>query len=99
MTRQRTKFDGVTFEPEANTYGFIVDTAAPGQKRKQIRRGGFPTAGAARDARNDILRSVRAKSFAAPSKLTLDELVAADLNAQLEFGRLRPSSVQTYRRD
>jgi integrase len=97
--RKPTKHQGVYLDTTAETYGFVVDGAAPGQSRKQIRRGGFERASDARDARNEILRSVRSRTFAAPAKLTLDELVSADLETQLNLGKLRPSSVQTYRRD
>jgi integrase len=95
--RRRTKYQGVYFDEDAGTYGYVVDVAGPGQPRDQQRKGGFEHAADARDAREKVRRAVRGGTYAPPSKLTVTELLEVDFETQLGLGRLRASTVDTYR--
>lgn len=77
---------------------FVVDLSPPGARhRKQVRRRGFPTAKAARNALDELKANLRAGTWAAPSKQTLGEFLEKWLATVTP--RLRPATVYSYRRN
>src|SRR5215207_1772347 len=79
-------------------YGYVVDTAGPGQPRKQQRRRGFTRERDALDALNKVARAVADGKHAPPSKQTVAELLEADVAIQVKLGKMRPSTADGYRR-
>lgn len=76
---------------------FVVDTVAPGGRRRQIRRRGFRTKAEANDALTDLLAELRDGSFVEPRKVTLGAFLSAWLDGLATAGR-RPSTISSYRR-
>jgi integrase len=76
---------------------FIVDTAPPGAKRKQVRRRGFPTKEAAQHAMDELLCNVRDGTHVEPSRLTLGGYLELWLGRLASKG-LRATTIDGYRR-
>ncbi len=80
------------------TWSFTVDITAPGDKRRQMRKRGFPTRRAAQTALTKVLRELDTGAHVDPSRLTLADYVERDWlpNARM---RLRPSTLHSYQRN
>jgi integrase len=80
------------------TWSYTVDITAPGEKRRQMRKRGFPTRRAAQTALTKVLRELDTGAHVDPSRLTLADYIERDWlpNARM---RLRPSTLHSYQRN
>jgi integrase len=80
------------------TWSFTVDITAPGEKRRQMRKRGFPTRRAAQTALTKVLRDLDTGAHVDPSRLTLADYIDTHWlpNAKM---RLRPSTLHSYQRN
>lgn len=85
-------------DPKTDKYGYVVDVAGPGQRRKQQRRRGFARERDALDALNKVARSVADGVHAAPSKATVTELFELDRTTQVQLGKWKPGTAYTNQR-
>ena len=85
-------------DEKRGTWGYVVDVAAPGEKRKQERKRGFATRGEAVDALNKITRAVADGEYVETSKMTLSEWLDEYVDTQAATGHLRPTTADGYRR-
>lgn len=92
MSRQ-----GSVKKDESGNWCFVVDTVAPGGRRRQVRRRGFSTKAEANDALTDLLSELRDGSFVEPKKVTVGTYLRAWLDGLATAGR-RPSTIASYRR-
>lgn len=76
---------------------FVVDIAAPGAKRKQVRRRGFPTQAAARAALDELLGNVRAGTHVEAARTTLGAYLRLWLDGLASRGH-RATTIDGYRR-
>lgn len=83
--------------PKTGRWDFVCDVGVGlDGRRKQARRGGFPTKRAAQEALNKLRREVDTRSFVPPAQQTFREYLDRWLEG-LPL-RLRPSTVDGYRR-
>ncbi len=79
------------------TWTVVYDLPREGQARKQKSIGGFKSKAAAQTRLTEILASLDAGSYVAPSKMTLGEFVLDQwLPAMAAPGRLKPSTLASY---
>ena len=80
------------------TWSYTVDISAPGEKRRQMRKRGFPTRRAAQTALTKVLRDLDTGAHVDPSRLTLADYIDSHWlpNARM---RLRPSTLHSYQRN
>src|SRR5450830_1441012 len=76
---------------------FIADVAPEGAPRKQIKRGGFPTKGAAQTALTELLSKLQEGTYVAPSKQSLSGFIENWLAAI--GSTVRKSTLASYRRN
>lgn len=76
---------------------FLADIAPGGSKRKQIKRGGFPTKGSAQVALTEMLAKLQEGTYVVPSKQTVAEF-ADDWLAAIG-STVRASTLASYRRN
>lgn len=77
-------------------YYFVVDTSAPGEPRRQLKRR-FRTFKEARAALTEVLADVSRGSFVSPSKVTLAHFVEETWLPEVR-SQLRPSTYESYAR-
>lgn len=80
------------------TWFFVVDTAAEGAPRKQVRRRGFRTKAEAQAELNRVLHGVQEGTFVEPSKVTVAEWFEVWL-AGLHVAGLEESTIDSYQRN
>lgn len=80
------------------SWWFVVDTGPEGAPRRQVRRRGFRTKGAAQTALNDVLHDLQGGVFVEPSKLTVAEWLERWMDTQEVIGR-SPTTLAGHRRD
>jgi integrase len=78
-------------------WNYVVDVAAGGQPRKQQRRRGFASKGAAVDAMNKASRSAADGERVDRSTLTVSECVTRYIEHRLAIGAIRPTTAAGYR--
>jgi integrase len=85
-------------EPSSGTWSYTVDVTPLGEKRRQIRKRGFPTRRAAQSALTKVLRDLDTGAHVDPSRLTLADYIEQEWlpNARM---RLRPSTLHSYQRN
>jgi integrase len=76
---------------------FLADVAFEDAPRKQVKRGGFPTKGAAQAALTEMLAKLQEGTYVAPSKQTIAEFVDDWLAAI--GSTVRASTLASYRRN
>ena len=69
------------------TWSFTVDSTAPGEKRRQMRKRGFPTRRAAQTALTKVLRDLDTGAHVDPSRLTLADYICPASRSWQGFGR------------
>jgi integrase len=98
--RRRTKYQGVQFNEDTGAYeyyGVRDGSINPKTGRpRQLRKGGFERATEARDARNMVVRDVRAGTHAPSKATTLAELVETDFATQQKLGTMRATTAEGY---
>lgn len=77
------------------TWSFVVDVSSGG-RRRQLRRRGFRTKGAAQAALTELLATMQRGTFVKPERLTVGEYLAEWMEALEGSGRSR-STVSSYR--
>lgn len=78
------------------TWYFIVDIPAAGDRRRQVRRRGFPTRRAAQAALNEVLASLQTGTFVKRDRVTLADYLA-DWTADLPASGRATATVSSYR--
>lgn len=66
-------------------------------KRKQAKRGGFPTQKAAQEALTQLLGQLDTGTYVPDSSITVGEWLTAWIDEREETGRNRPSTIESYR--
>lgn len=79
------------------TWAFVVDLAAPGEPRQQVRRRGFPTKKAAQQALDELKGKVRAQTHVDRDRVTLRRF-AEDTWLPHMHGQVRRSTFESYQR-
>lgn len=74
---------------------FVVDIAAPGTPRRQVKRRGFPTRDKAQQALDEVLTSVRGGSYVEVTTVTVEAYMARWLDGLVAKGR-RPTTIEGY---
>jgi integrase len=78
-------------------WAYVVDVAGPGEPRKQQRRRGFASKGAAVDAMSKASRSAADGKRVDRSTLTVSECVTRYIEHRLAIGKIRPTTAAGYR--
>lgn len=78
------------------TWYFIVDIPAAGDRRRQVRRRGFPTRREAQAALNELLASLQTGTFVKRDRVTLADYLA-DWMADLPASGRATATVSSYR--
>jgi integrase len=73
---------------------YLVDVAAPGEKRKQRRKGGFRTKEQAQRALNEVVAALQRDRYIEPSRVTVGEFLQEWLAAIRST--IRPSTLSAY---
>ncbi len=66
-------------------------------KRKQDKRGGFPTQDAAQEALTELLARVARNEYVPDARITVGEWLTAWIDEREQTGRNRPSTIEAYR--
>jgi hypothetical protein len=84
-------------DTKAGTWYFVIDLAPPGATdRQQIKRRGFPTKVAAREAMDKLKESVRRGEYVEPSRLTFGGYLREWIDGRVTAG-LRDTTAGSYR--
>jgi integrase len=84
-------------DPKTGKWGFVVDIPGSAGKRQQIRRRGFATKKAAKDAMAAVVADSARGVFVRPSKVTLEKFLLDEWLPAKRAG-LRPSTFNSYDR-
>jgi integrase len=87
---------GGSLKRSGDGWGFIVDAAAPGATRRQIRKRGFATKKAAQEALTELLAGVQQGTFVAPTRVLVGRYLEDWLESLVIAGR-RPTTIAGYR--
>lgn len=85
-------------DQRSGTWSYTVDITQTGERRRQMRKRGFPTRRAAQAALTKVLRDLDTGAHVDPSRLTLAHYIDQQWlpNARM---RLRPSTLHSYQRN
>lgn len=85
-------------EARHGSWGFVVDLGTgPDGKRRQLRRGGFPTKAAAEVELTRLRRERDAGTYTDARGITVGSYLAGWLARKVSAGELRPTTARSYR--
>ena len=98
MAGQAGRRRGTVKQSANGTWYFVVDIADDAGKRRQTRRRGFATQGAAQNALNGVLQDLARRTYVAPSRQTLATFLTDEWLPAIET-TVRPSTFDSYSRN
>lgn len=89
----------VTRDAESGLWGFVVDVAPLGAKRRQVRRRGFRTKRLAQESLTDLLGETRRGEFIEPNRIKVGEYFETWCEGLASGDRMRASTIDSYTRN